>query len=152
MGTRAVGRGVKGCQERRHWDDSFQMYGGTPAVVYYWESEFDEEVDSIKEPLNLLLICKLIWRGNQECKPSQWDLWLLIMSETLKALINSQVAGAKWGKVSYGFYNMKRKTECKEHCVTVEMLHSKARVRYVLARTIQKTVMSEVNSPGGRRT
>ena len=45
------GEGVRGCQERRHWDDSFQMYGGTPAVVYYWELEFDDGANSIKKPL-----------------------------------------------------------------------------------------------------
>ena len=45
------GEGVKGCQDRRHWDDSFQMYGGTPAVVYYWKLDFDDGANSIKEPL-----------------------------------------------------------------------------------------------------
>lgn len=66
------GEGVKGCQEKNHSDDSFQMYGGTPAVVYYSEVEFDEGGNFIKEPLPPPhMLNAVILQGHQlGCKPS----------------------------------------------------------------------------------
>lgn len=141
--------GVKDCQERRHWDDSFQMYGGTPAVVYYWESEFDEGADSIKKQLASSSY------ANQYGRDTNYNVFVNDAFCYLALFIHTNPCKKCQTKLLKLLFpccreqmrpNIEEKRERPNVRNIAWLLQWKVRVRYVLVRAVKKTLMSEVNT------